>query len=118
MWYTRGVRDVRGTSLTRSSLAALALGAAVLACGGGAAKTAAPRTTYTCGLQVSKKAGEPYTAAPAFAGEASSEVSSAEACEAALADACAKAGAPGDCLAAGYEKQGEVISKTRRLAKP
>lgn len=56
--------------------------------------------------------------APAFAGEASSEVSSAAACEAALAEACAQAGVPGDCLSAGYEKQNEEITRTTRVAEP
>jgi hypothetical protein len=53
--------------------------------------------------------------APAFDGDGQSDVSSEEACKAALEVACAKAGAPGDCLAAGYEKKGESRSKTRSM---
>lgn len=49
--------------------------------------------------------------APTFDGEATTDVSSEEACKAALADACTKAGASGDCLAAGYEKKGEARTK-------
>ncbi|MBZ5708770.1 hypothetical protein [Nannocystis pusilla] len=55
--------------------------------------------------------------APTFAGEATTEVSSDEACKAALADACSKAGAPGDCLAAGYEKKGEARTKKTVMQK-
>lgn len=50
--------------------------------------------------------------APSFEGEGSSEVSSAEACARAVADACAQAGAPGECLAAGYEKKAETLRRT------
>lgn len=49
--------------------------------------------------------------APQFDGEGTSEASSEEACAAALSDACTKAGSPGDCLAAGFEKKGEARSK-------
>lgn len=55
--------------------------------------------------------------APMFDGEASSEVSSDEACKAALADACTKAGSPGDCLSAGYEKKGEARTKKTQMSK-
>lgn len=162
----------------RKSAAALGLAAilTVSACGGGEtspsqAKT--PKTTHSCSVQVSEKAGGDYTGkgtgedpakaeeaawtdvcallpeaerascrdeskwsvtktsssatsggttthsttvtlvaiAPVFDGEGTSEQSSDEACKAALADACAKAGAQGDCLAAGYEKKGEARTK-------
>lgn len=50
---------------------------------------------------------------PEFAGEGSSEASKEEACGAAIADACGKAGEKGDCVAAGgFEKRGESLSKT------
>ncbi|MDC0721380.1 hypothetical protein [Nannocystis bainbridge] len=55
--------------------------------------------------------------APMVDGEASSAVSSEEACKAALTDACAKAGSPGDCLAAGFEKKGEARSKKTQMSK-
>lgn len=71
--------------------------------------TAGETTTHTVTIQL-------VPIAPTFAGEASSEVSSAAACEAALAEACARAGAPGDCLSAGYEKKNEMITRTTRIA--
>jgi len=50
---------------------------------------------------------------PEFSGEGSSEASKDEACAAAIADACGKAGEKGDCVAAGgFEKRGESMSKT------
>ncbi|WAS95418.1 hypothetical protein [Nannocystis punicea] len=55
--------------------------------------------------------------APMFEGEAFSEASSDEACKAALADACTKAGSPGDCLAAGFEKKGEARTKKTQMSK-
>ncbi|WP_096327770.1 hypothetical protein [Nannocystis exedens] len=55
--------------------------------------------------------------APLFEGEASSATSSDEACKAALADACTKAGSPGDCLSAGFEKKGEARSKKTQMSK-
>lgn len=73
------------------------------------AAEAGEATTHTVTIQL-------VAIAPGFAGEATSEVSSAAACEAALAEACAQAGAPGDCLAAGYEKKNEEITRTTRIA--
>lgn len=55
--------------------------------------------------------------APTFEGESESEVSKEEACRAALANACTAAGQPGDCLAAGFEKKGEISSSQRSLGK-
>lgn len=50
---------------------------------------------------------------PEFAGEGKSEASREEACAAAIAEACGKAGETGDCVAGGgYEKRGESLSKT------
>lgn len=50
---------------------------------------------------------------PEFSGEGKSEASRDEACAAAIADACGKAGEKGDCVAGGgYEKRGESTSKT------
>lgn len=54
---------------------------------------------------------------PEFAGEGSSEASRDEACAAAIADACGKAGEKGDCVAGGgFEKRGESLSKTTKRA--
>lgn len=47
---------------------------------------------------------------PQVTGKAASDESAAAACQAALLDACEKAGGEGDCVAAGtHEKKGEVV---------
>lgn len=66
--------------------------------------TSGEATTHTTTLKL-------VPVAPSFDGEGTSEQSSDEACKAALAAACERAGAPRDCLAAGYEKKGEARTK-------
>ena len=50
---------------------------------------------------------------PQVSGKAASDESEAAACQAALLDACEKAGGQGDCVAAGtHEKKGEITGST------
>lgn len=114
-----------------AALSALLL-AAPTACGEASPAAAAPSksvTRHSCTAMVAKKsvdagAGTTHdtnitstSLAPTFEGESESEVSKEEACRAALANACTAAGQPGDCLAAGFEKKGEISSSQRSLGK-
>jgi len=73
---------------------------------GGGSISSGGKTTYSKTITRTPKV-------PTVRGEARSEASKDEACRKAFADACAKAGAPGDCVATGsHERLGEGSTST------